>query len=166
MAACLLAPGTTALAASGDRLALTVTRPGTTSGGGRAALLLCDPPKGHPKAAEACAELTSAEGDFSRPRDSGTLCALVCAPVRARAQGRRHGRRCRAGPDGSATPARCAAKRVTCSPRRADGRAGWPRLPRPPGPPPTLRPRRPLRPPAPAAPPAGRRTGPPRAPRR
>ncbi|MFI9394131.1 SSI family serine proteinase inhibitor [Streptomyces bauhiniae] len=92
MASCLLAPGTTAHAASGDWLSLTVTRPGTTGGGSRAALLLCDPPQGHPKAAEACAELAAADGDFSRLGDSGTLCPLIYAPVRARAHGRWNGR--------------------------------------------------------------------------
>ncbi|WP_405551955.1 SSI family serine proteinase inhibitor [Streptomyces sp. NBC_01171] len=92
MATCLLAPGTTAHAASGDWLSLTVTRPGTTGGGTRAALLLCDPPQGHPKAAEACAELAAADGDFSRLGDSDALCPLIYAPVRARAHGRWNGR--------------------------------------------------------------------------
>ncbi|MFJ3659165.1 SSI family serine proteinase inhibitor [Streptomyces sp. NPDC090119] len=92
MATCLLAPGTTAHAASGDWLSLTVTRPGTTGGGTRAALLLCDPPQGHPKAAEACAELAAADGDFSRLSDPDTLCPLIYAPVRAHAQGRWNGR--------------------------------------------------------------------------
>ncbi|MYZ10430.1 serine protease [Streptomyces sp. SID2999] len=93
MATCLLAPGTTAHAASGDWLSLTVTRPGTTGGGTRAALLLCDPPQGHPKAAEACAELIAAEGDFGRLGDRDTLCPLIYAPVRASAQGSWHGKR-------------------------------------------------------------------------
>ncbi|MFD7882048.1 SSI family serine proteinase inhibitor [Streptomyces bauhiniae] len=92
MATCLLAPGTTAHAASGDWLSLTVTRPGTTGGGTRAALLLCDPPQGHPKAAEACAELLAADGDFSRLGDKDTLCPLIYAPVRASAHGRWHGK--------------------------------------------------------------------------
>ncbi|MGW5331351.1 SSI family serine proteinase inhibitor [Streptomyces bauhiniae] len=92
MATCLLAPGTTAHAASGDWLSLTLTRPGTTGGDTRTALLLCDPPQGHPKAAEACAELAAAEGDFSRLGDKDTLCTLIYAPVRARAHGRWHGR--------------------------------------------------------------------------
>ncbi|MET7614061.1 SSI family serine proteinase inhibitor [Streptomyces seoulensis] len=92
MATCLLAPGTTAHAASGDWLSLTVTRPGTDGAGSRAALLLCDPPQGHPKAAEACAELTAANGDFSRLGDKDTLCTLVYAPVRARARGSWHGK--------------------------------------------------------------------------
>ncbi|MFD4786443.1 SSI family serine proteinase inhibitor [Streptomyces sp. NPDC058459] len=92
MATCLLTPGATAHAAPGDWLSLTVTRPGTTGGGTRAALLLCDPPQGHPKAAEACAQLAAADGDFSRLGDSGTRCPLIYAPVRAQAHGRRHGR--------------------------------------------------------------------------
>ncbi|MFK4108450.1 SSI family serine proteinase inhibitor [Streptomyces sp. NPDC002176] len=92
MATCLLAPGPTAHAASGDWLSLAVTRPGTTGGGTRAALLLCDPPQGHPKAAEACAELATAEGDFSRLGDPDMLCPLIYAPVRARAQGLWHGK--------------------------------------------------------------------------
>ncbi|MFJ4006320.1 SSI family serine proteinase inhibitor [Streptomyces sp. NPDC090023] len=92
MATCLLAPGTTAHAASGDWLSLTVTRPGTTGGGTRAALLLCDPPQGHPKAIEACAELAATDGDFSRLGDPDTLCPLIYAPVRAHAHGRWNGR--------------------------------------------------------------------------
>ncbi|MFJ6843437.1 SSI family serine proteinase inhibitor [Streptomyces griseoluteus] len=92
MATCLLAPGTTAHAASGDWLSLTLTRPGTTGGGTRTALLLCDPPQGHPKAAEVCAELSAAEGDFSRLGDSATLCPLIYAPVRASAHGRWNGK--------------------------------------------------------------------------
>ncbi|MFI8347349.1 SSI family serine proteinase inhibitor [Streptomyces sp. NPDC085596] len=98
MATCLLAPGTTAHAASGgaagaDWLSLTVTRPGTTGGGTRAALLLCDPPQGHPKAAEACAELGAVDGDFGRLGDSGTICSLIYAPVTAHAHGRWNDRR-------------------------------------------------------------------------
>ncbi|MGW5045219.1 SSI family serine proteinase inhibitor [Streptomyces griseoluteus] len=70
MATCLLAPGTTAHAASGDWLSVAVTRPGTTGGGTRTALLLRDPPQDHPRAVEACAELNAVDGDFSRPGDS------------------------------------------------------------------------------------------------
>ncbi|MFJ6904989.1 SSI family serine proteinase inhibitor [Streptomyces griseoluteus] len=56
-------------------------------------MLLCDPPQGHPKAAEVCAEPTAADGDFSRLGDSDTLCPLIHVPVRAGAHGRWNGRR-------------------------------------------------------------------------
>ncbi|MFF9394320.1 SSI family serine proteinase inhibitor [Streptomyces griseoluteus] len=74
-------------------LSLTVTRPGATGGGIRTAPLLCDPPQGHPQAAEACAEVTAVDDDFSRLGDSDTLCPLICAPVRPSAHGRWNGRR-------------------------------------------------------------------------
>lgn len=87
-------------------LHLTVTReaaapqvPGTRrtagprSGATRDALLLCDPPRGHRQAAEACAELTAAGGDIHAiPPREGALCPMIYAPVTARAQGRWHGR--------------------------------------------------------------------------
>ncbi|MEU6818780.1 SSI family serine proteinase inhibitor [Streptomyces sp. NPDC046860] len=94
MATCLLTPGAPAHAAppgAADWLSLTVTRPGTTGGGTRAALLLCDPPQGHPKAPQACAELDAAEGDFSRLADPAAICPLIYAPVTARAHGRWNG---------------------------------------------------------------------------
>ncbi|MBV2354259.1 subtilase-type protease inhibitor [Streptomyces sp. J2-1] len=89
----------------GDWLALTVTR-GTGQPGGtgqptgaapitgtRGALLLCDPPQGHPHAGEACAELGSADGDFEAiPPRTGTFCPMIFAPVTVHAHGRWSGR--------------------------------------------------------------------------
>ncbi|MGW7381932.1 SSI family serine proteinase inhibitor [Streptomyces sp. NPDC054794] len=59
----------------------------------RSALLLCDPPQGHPHAAEACAELAAAGGDIGRiPPREDAVCALIYAPVTARATGVWQGR--------------------------------------------------------------------------
>lgn len=68
---------------------------GTGNGmhGTRGALLLCDPPQGHPHAARACAELAAAEGDIDRiPDTPGTLCPMIYAPVTAAARGAWDGR--------------------------------------------------------------------------
>ncbi|MEU1528939.1 SSI family serine proteinase inhibitor [Streptomyces fagopyri] len=69
--------------------------PGTGDGmhGTRGALLLCDPPQGHPHAARACAELVAAEGDIDRiPDRPGALCPMIYAPVTAAARGAWDGR--------------------------------------------------------------------------
>ncbi|QFZ73681.1 serine protease [Streptomyces fagopyri] len=69
--------------------------PGTGTGvpGTRGALLLCDPPQGHPHAARACAELAAAEGDIGRiPDTPGVLCPMIYAPVTAAARGAWDGR--------------------------------------------------------------------------
>ncbi|MFD8419951.1 SSI family serine proteinase inhibitor [Streptomyces sp. NPDC059466] len=64
--------------------------PGT---GTRGALLLCDPPQGHPHAELACAELDAAEGDIDRiPATPGALCPMIYAPVTAAARGEWNGR--------------------------------------------------------------------------
>jgi hypothetical protein len=71
-------------------------RPGSPSGTGpgatRGALLLCDPPRGHARAARACAELGATGGRISDipPRD--THCTMVHAPVTAHARGQWRGR--------------------------------------------------------------------------
>ncbi|WP_395576792.1 SSI family serine proteinase inhibitor [Streptomyces sp. BK79] len=71
-------------------------RPGAPSGSGpgttRGALLLCDPPRGHARAAGACAELGATGGRIADipPRD--THCTLVHAPVTAHAHGQWRGR--------------------------------------------------------------------------
>ncbi|MFJ2393265.1 SSI family serine proteinase inhibitor [Streptomyces sp. NPDC087843] len=66
------------------------TTPGTDT---RGALLLCDPPQGHPHAAQACAELTAVEGDIGRlPVTPGVLCPMIYAPVTAAARGEWDGR--------------------------------------------------------------------------
>ncbi|MGW7425544.1 SSI family serine proteinase inhibitor [Streptomyces sp. NPDC054813] len=81
------APGATL---GGDYLYLTVTK-----GDGRssATLLLCDPPEGHSRAADACAELDTVGGDIARltpVRDA--MCPMVYAPVTAQARGQWNGR--------------------------------------------------------------------------
>ncbi|MFJ3232017.1 SSI family serine proteinase inhibitor [Streptomyces sp. NPDC086787] len=91
---------------SGTWLQLTVTRgdtlslpldpartPTVPSGGTRGRLLLCDPPKGHPRAAGACADLAAADGDIGRiPPKEDAVCTMIYAPVTARAYGQWHGR--------------------------------------------------------------------------
>ncbi|MDX3579531.1 SSI family serine proteinase inhibitor [Streptomyces sp. FL07-04A] len=99
-AALLLAAGAApaALAAShdalpGNWLQLTVTRGDARSSDTRGTLLLCDPPQGHSRAAEACDALARSGGDVEAvPRDGSRVCPLVYAPVTVRAQGRWNGR--------------------------------------------------------------------------
>ncbi|WP_432135792.1 MULTISPECIES: SSI family serine proteinase inhibitor [unclassified Streptomyces] len=76
-----------------DWLQLSVTKGTPRSSDTRGTLLLCDPPQGHSRATEACAQLTEAEGDLSALRpDEDAVCALVYAPVTVRAEGSWHGR--------------------------------------------------------------------------
>ncbi|MDX3244245.1 SSI family serine proteinase inhibitor [Streptomyces sp. ME18-1-4] len=101
-AALLLAVGAApALAASrdaadslpGNWLELTVTRGDSRSSGTRGTLLLCDPPQGHSRAAEACDVLARVGGDMNAVAgDSSRVCTLVYAPVTVRARGRWNGR--------------------------------------------------------------------------
>ncbi|MEU4876384.1 SSI family serine proteinase inhibitor [Streptomyces sp. NPDC021608] len=98
-AALLLAVGAApALAASQDAvprnwLQLTVTRGDARSSDTRGTLLMCDPPQGHSRAAEACDVLARAGGDVAAvPGDGDRVCPLVYAPVTVRAQGRWNGR--------------------------------------------------------------------------
>ncbi|WP_333775502.1 SSI family serine proteinase inhibitor [Streptomyces sp. IBSBF 3136] len=77
----------------GNWLHLTVTRGLAAAGPAQSALLLCDPPLGHPHAVRACAQLAAAHGDIARiPYAQGVFCPMIYAPVTARAQGRWHGR--------------------------------------------------------------------------
>ncbi|WUT06773.1 subtilase-type protease inhibitor [Streptomyces sp. NBC_00704] len=98
-AALLLAVGAApALAGSqdalpGNWLQLTVTRGDARSSDTRGTLLMCDPPQGHSRAAEACDVLARADGDVDAvPGDGERVCPLVYAPVTVRAQGRWNGR--------------------------------------------------------------------------
>ncbi|MEU2617032.1 SSI family serine proteinase inhibitor [Streptomyces sp. NPDC007157] len=73
-----------------DYLYLTVTKGDSRSSD---TLLLCDPPQGHARAAEACAELDTVGGDIARltpVRDA--MCPMVYAPVTAQARGQWNGR--------------------------------------------------------------------------
>ncbi|MFE7839814.1 SSI family serine proteinase inhibitor [Streptomyces sp. NPDC057474] len=59
----------------------------------RGTLLLCDPPQGHGRAAQACAELRETDGDITRIPHNNAICTEIYAPVRAAAEGRWNGRR-------------------------------------------------------------------------
>ncbi|MFS4091715.1 SSI family serine proteinase inhibitor [Streptomyces sp. AF1A] len=78
--------------APGDWLYLTVTRGEAAKDGARGTLLRCDPPQGHPHAAEACAELAAAGGDIDRIPAKHVFCPMIYAPVTAHARGRWNGR--------------------------------------------------------------------------
>ncbi|POX51829.1 serine protease [Streptomyces sp. Ru71] len=85
------APGTALATRHGDWLRLTVTR--GDAGDALRALLRCDPPRGHTRAAEACAQLASVDGDIGAlPTEKDAICPLIYAPVTAEARGRWHGR--------------------------------------------------------------------------
>ncbi|GAA3294095.1 SSI family serine proteinase inhibitor [Streptomyces cinereospinus] len=75
----------------GDWLHLSVTRGDTGSGGTRSALLLCDPPQGHRRAAEACAQLDAVDGDLRRIPLKHAYCPMVLAPVTVHALGQWRG---------------------------------------------------------------------------
>jgi hypothetical protein len=76
-------------AAPGDWLLVSVTTGGALS---NSTLLLCDPPQGHRRAAEACRQLEAAAGDIRAIRGAGAYCPMVYAPVTAHARGQWHGR--------------------------------------------------------------------------
>ncbi|MGV9560334.1 SSI family serine proteinase inhibitor [Streptomyces sp. NPDC003522] len=87
------------LPGDGFRLSVTTGDPrsgvpgsGTGSGDTRGTLLLCDPPRGHSHAVEACADLTAANGDIDAVAPRKAVCTLLYAPVTARASGRWRGR--------------------------------------------------------------------------
>ncbi|CAL9411784.1 subtilase-type protease inhibitor [Streptomyces sp. enrichment culture] len=65
---------------------------GAPSGTTRAVLLLCDPPRGHARAGEACAQLDALGGGIRRVAPEGAACAMIYAPVTAQARGQWRGR--------------------------------------------------------------------------
>ncbi|MEU2060240.1 SSI family serine proteinase inhibitor [Streptomyces sp. NPDC013455] len=71
----------------GNWLYLTVTKGDARSSDTRGALLLCDPPQGHTRAAEACTELAAAEGDVGRIPAKNVFCPMIYAPVTTHARG-------------------------------------------------------------------------------
>ncbi|MFJ4471810.1 SSI family serine proteinase inhibitor [Streptomyces sp. NPDC089424] len=75
-----------------DWLHLTVTRGEGGSRDTRGTLLLCDPPQGHGRATEACAQLASVGGDIGRLPLKHAYCAMVHAPVTVHARGHWRGR--------------------------------------------------------------------------
>jgi Subtilisin inhibitor-like len=83
------APGAEAPQAS---LRLTITHPDDAKGR-RSVTLTCGPSGGtHPRAAEACAELTRSGGDIERASAPGSACTMMYAPVIAEATGHWQGR--------------------------------------------------------------------------
>lgn len=84
------APGA---ARDGGYLYLTVTSGDSGSGDTRGTFLLCDPPQGHARAAEACAELDAVGGDIDRLTPlKDAVCPMIYAPVTAQARGQWNGR--------------------------------------------------------------------------
>ncbi|WP_326575627.1 subtilase-type protease inhibitor [Streptomyces sp. NBC_00487] len=79
-------------ATHGDWLYVSLTRGDARSSDTRGTLLLCDPPQGHGRAAQACAELRETSGDITRIPHRNALCTEIHAPVRATAEGRWNGR--------------------------------------------------------------------------
>lgn len=77
----------------GNWLQLTLTRGTGPAAGPRGTLLLCDPPRGHSRAPEACGQLAEAGGDPARLAAApDAVCSMLYAPVTARASGRWDGR--------------------------------------------------------------------------
>ncbi|MFC4498225.1 MULTISPECIES: SSI family serine proteinase inhibitor [Streptomyces] len=77
----------------GNWLQLTLTHGTSQSRETNSTLLLCDPPQGHSRAVEACADLARAGGDVGAvPGNPGAICAMLYAPVTARAEGLWNGR--------------------------------------------------------------------------
>ncbi|MEV6168837.1 SSI family serine proteinase inhibitor [Streptomyces sp. NPDC051954] len=95
-AALLVASATPALATQvappGNWLYLTVTQSEARAGDAPGKLLLCNPPRGHARAAEACAELTAAGGDIGGIPQKDAFCTMIYAPVTATARGEWNGR--------------------------------------------------------------------------
>ncbi|MET7687393.1 SSI family serine proteinase inhibitor [Streptomyces sp. NPDC005483] len=86
------APATAGSSAGSDYLYLMVTTGDGRSSDTRGSLLLCDPPQGHGRAAEACAQLDSVGGDIDALPPAGVYCPMLYAPVTARARGQWNGR--------------------------------------------------------------------------
>ncbi|MGW8062604.1 SSI family serine proteinase inhibitor [Streptomyces ziwulingensis] len=66
-------------------------RPDAHTGTTRGALLLCDPPSGHARAARACADLDAADGRIEAIPPQDAPCPMVHAPVTAHARGQWRG---------------------------------------------------------------------------
>ncbi|MFE7763834.1 SSI family serine proteinase inhibitor [Streptomyces sp. NPDC057438] len=85
------APGRAA-AVQGDWLYVSLTRGEARSSDTRATLLLCDPPQGHGRATQACADLRRSDGNIARIPHRPAVCTHIHAPVRATAEGWWNGR--------------------------------------------------------------------------
>ena len=79
-------------AVQSDWLYVTLTWGDARSSDTRGTLLLCDPPQGHHRAAEACADLIEADGDIARIPHKDAICTQIYAPVRVSAHGEWNGR--------------------------------------------------------------------------
>ncbi|WP_405868168.1 MULTISPECIES: SSI family serine proteinase inhibitor [unclassified Streptomyces] len=77
----------------GNWLYLTVTKGDARSQHTHDTLLMCDPPEGHTRAAEACTELAAADGDISRIPPKDLYCPMIYAPVAVHARGEWSGRK-------------------------------------------------------------------------
>ncbi|MFJ7077355.1 SSI family serine proteinase inhibitor [Streptomyces sp. NPDC098781] len=84
-------PATAQDSDSGNWLFVTVTRGDGDRSEAPGRLLLCDPPMGHKKAAEACADLDRVGGDITRLRRKDAYCPMIYAPVTAHARGEWNG---------------------------------------------------------------------------
>jgi len=85
------APATAGHLAGGNYLYLTVTKGDAHSSDTRGTLLLCAPPQGHGRAAEACAQLDAVGGDIGALPAADVYCPMLYAPVAARARGQWNG---------------------------------------------------------------------------
>lgn len=81
------APAMPRPAAAGNWLYLTVAKGDTRTREIHGSLLMCDPPRGHARAATACAELTAAQGDVGRIPPQHMYCPMIYAPVSVSARG-------------------------------------------------------------------------------
>ncbi|MDH6699722.1 SSI family serine proteinase inhibitor [Streptomyces griseoviridis] len=79
-------------AVPGNHLYLTVVKGDAEAADTRGTLLACAPPRGHARAAEACAQLAAAKGDIDALPERHVYCSTLYAPVTADARGRWNGR--------------------------------------------------------------------------
>ncbi|MFE3852004.1 SSI family serine proteinase inhibitor [Streptomyces griseorubiginosus] len=86
------APAPAEARSGGDYLYLLVTKGDSRSSDTRGTLLLCDPPQGHGRATEACAQLDAAGGDIGALPAADVYCPMVYAPVTVQARGQWGGR--------------------------------------------------------------------------
>ncbi|MCW7942528.1 serine protease [Streptomyces hygroscopicus] len=78
---------------TGNWLYLTVSQGDTRSREIRGTMLMCNPPHGHARAVQACAELDAVRGDIGRiPPSKNTFCPMIYAPVTVSARGQWSGR--------------------------------------------------------------------------
>ncbi|MEU0413842.1 SSI family serine proteinase inhibitor [Streptomyces griseorubiginosus] len=92
LAAAAPAPASAETRSGGDYLYLMVTKGDSRSSDTRGTLLLCDPPQGHGRAAEACAQLDASGGDIGAFPTADVYCPMLYAPVTVQARGQWNGR--------------------------------------------------------------------------